>query len=188
MIGSVIATIFTSLLSSGAPGLIASLLSPWVKQKFIEDPQAKRTLAEREQEHIHRMAEMDMDIKRQLALKDIDYKATQDINVSNEILQTLELDKLRQSKLFVGIAWVDAISALVRPVLTYAYATLWLMFFFYFGREFVIFTTKAGLAESLIHYAITPETFNIIIHGFWDMFANIIGYWFGMRDTLRNKK
>ena len=158
-------TTLLSLLGGGLGGLL----------RYIPEL-IKIFTTKQDHDHEYRMTQLQLQIDQARASQAIDLAYAQgDVATQTASAQAL-LEALKAQSTPTGIKWVDALSASVRPILTY-----WWMIGFTVYKAMTIYAYCADWKGL--------DGFTLLLWTDWDagVLAMIIGFWFVDRSIKRHK-
>ncbi len=153
-----------SLLGGGLGGLL----------RFV--PEIFKMLADqKDRDHEYRMTQLQLEIDQARAKDQIDLVHAQGDMAVNSIEADAWLEAIKSQGKPTGIAWVDALNASVRPVITY-----WWMSLFTVYKACTIYTAivEVSTLDAFVAELWTPQDAGIL--------AMILGFWFVDRAMRKN--
>lgn len=131
--------------------------------------------AKRDADHEFRMTQMQLEIDKARAAQAIDLAHTQGGFAADAADTAAMIEALKGQGAPSGIGWVDAVSATVRPVLTY-----WWCLLLYTANKVIL--VVVGLSERLPLAQFAPLVLNDFDRA---VVGSIIGFWFADRAIRR---
>ena len=131
--------------------------------------------AKRDADHEYRMTELQLRIDQARANQALDLAHAQGAMAADLAEMQAQSEALKQQAASSGIAWVDALSASVRPVLTY----WWCLVLYTAAKAILVIGVWPVHAADLAALLLTDFDRSVV--------ASIIGFWFTDRVLRRIK-